>query len=81
MLLEGVEYCQSGEPPSIVLAQAHHREAARDDEDQRTAVLQSPPQRYQIVLEPYRQQSETASEYALKAFYEGALGEGAVECR
>jgi hypothetical protein len=51
------------------------------NEEQRTAALQSPPQHYQIVIEPYRRQSETTNEYALKTFYEGALREGAKECR
>jgi hypothetical protein len=49
--------------------------------EQRTAALQSPPQHYQIALEPYRRQSETSNAYLLETFYEGALREGAKECR
>ena len=50
-------------------------------EAERTAVLESPPQRFEILIEPYRKQSETTKVYTLKTFYEGALEEGAVECR
>jgi hypothetical protein len=51
------------------------------NEAQRTAVLRSLPQRYEIMIEPYRQRSETANGYALRTFYEGAIREGAKECR
>jgi hypothetical protein len=50
-------------------------------EGERTAVLESPPQRFEILIEPYRKQSETTKVYTLKTFYEGALEEGAKECR
>jgi hypothetical protein len=51
------------------------------NEAERTAVLRSAPQRYQIMIEPYRHRSETANGYALRTFYQGALREGAKECR
>jgi hypothetical protein len=51
------------------------------NQDERTAVLRSPAQRYEILIEPYRHRSVTTSVYALRTFYEGALREGAKECR
>jgi hypothetical protein len=51
------------------------------NEDERTAVPRSPAQRYEILIEPYRHRSETTNAYALQTFYEGALREGAKECR
>jgi hypothetical protein len=51
------------------------------NQQERTAALKSPPQRYRIVIEPYQQQNETTNVYALETFYEGALREGAEECR
>jgi hypothetical protein len=68
-------------PPSLIFPESKDWCIRWANGEQRTAVLQSPLQRYQIVLEPYRQQSETTSEYALKTFYQGALREGAKECR
>jgi hypothetical protein len=67
-------------PPRLIFPESKDSCLRWANEDQRTAVLQSPPQRYPIVIQPYHQQSETASEYTLKAFYRGALREGAVEC-
>jgi hypothetical protein len=68
-------------PPSLIFPESKDWCIRWANGEQRTAVLQSPLQRYQVVLEPYRQRSETTSEYALKTFYEGALKEGAKECR
>jgi hypothetical protein len=67
-------------PPSLIFPESKDWCIRWANEEQRTAVLQSPLQRYEIVLEPYRQQSETTKEYALKTFYDGALREGAKEC-
>jgi hypothetical protein len=50
-------------------------------EKERTAALQSPPQHYKIMIEPYHQLIETPNAYALRTFYEGTLREGAKECR
>jgi hypothetical protein len=46
----------------------------------REALLGSPPQRYRILVEPYRSARETTGQYALRTFYQGALEEGAKEC-
>jgi hypothetical protein len=51
------------------------------NDEQRTALLESPPQRFEILIQPYSRRSETANVYTLKTFYEGALQEGAMECR
>jgi hypothetical protein len=51
------------------------------NERERTAALRSPPQRYEILIEPYRRRIETGNAYALETFYEGALKEGSKECR
>jgi hypothetical protein len=67
-------------PPSLIFPESKDWCIRWANEEQRTTVLRSPLQRYQIALEPYRQQRETAREYALKTFYEGALREGAKEC-
>jgi hypothetical protein len=45
------------------------------------AALQSPPQRYRIMIEPYHQLLKTTNAYALRTFYEGARGEGEKECQ
>jgi hypothetical protein len=68
-------------PPSLIFPESKDPCIRWANDDQRTAVLRSPPEHYQVIIEPYRRQSETTSQYALETFYEGALGEGAKECR
>jgi hypothetical protein len=68
-------------PPRMIFPESKDWCIRWANEGQRTTVLQSPPQHYQIVIEPYRQESETTNEYPLKTFYEGAFKEGAKECR
>jgi len=51
------------------------------NEAERTKVLQSGPQHCEISISPFRYQSQTANAYAYRTLYEGALKEGATECR
>jgi hypothetical protein len=50
-------------------------------EAERAAVLRSGPQQYGIRIEPFRFQGVTSKAYAFQTFYDGALREGAHECR
>jgi hypothetical protein len=50
-------------------------------EAERARVLGSPAQRFSITIQPYRYEAKTTNSYALRTFYEGALKEGAMECR
>jgi hypothetical protein len=44
------------------------------------ATLDSVPQHFRIVIEPYRYTTRTANAYAYRTFYEGQMREGAKEC-
>jgi hypothetical protein len=67
-------------PPRLVFPGSGDACLRWTNERQRAAALQSPPQRYEIVIEPYRRQIETRNAYALETFYNGALREGSKEC-
>jgi hypothetical protein len=68
-------------PAGFIFPESKDRCFRWSSEKERVATLQSPPQRYKIMIEPYHQLIETANAYALRAFYEGARGEGGKECR
>jgi hypothetical protein len=51
------------------------------NEVERAAFLASPPQHFEIVVDPYRYRGRTANAYTYQTFYEGAVQEGVKECR
>jgi hypothetical protein len=68
-------------PAGFIFPESQDRCFRWANEAERTAVLRSPPHRYEILIEPYRHRSETTNGYALRTCYEGAIREGAKECR
>ena len=68
-------------PAGFVFPESKDRCFRWSNEHERTAALQSPPQHYKIMIEPYHQLIETGNAYALRTFYEGTLREGGKECQ
>ena len=75
------DYVPSFLSPRFIFPESNDACLRWSSEQERAVALQSPPQHYQVVIQPHQHQSETTNTYALETFYEGALREGARECR